>query len=118
VAKLLADENVALDIVTALRTGGHDVTSIKDVGPGSTDVAVLARALAEDRVLLTFDKDFGELAFHLGQSASPGIILLRPRLRSPAYLVRFTLAVLGQDQTWQGHFTVAEDGRLRMVPLP
>ena len=117
-AKLLADENVALDVVAALRADGHDVTTIKDVDPDSADDAVLARALAEGRVLLTFDKDFGELAFRLGRNASRGVILLRPRLRSPAYLVRFTRAVLAQDQTWHGHFTVAEEGRLRMVPLP
>ena len=117
-AKLLADENVALDVVAALRADGHDVSSIKEVGPGSTDDVVLVRALAEDRVLLTFDKDFGELAFRLGQTATPGVILLRPRLRSPDYLVRFARAVLAQGHTWQGHFTVAEEGRLRIVPLP
>ena len=68
--------------------------------------------------MLTFDKDFGELAFRLGQVATPGVILLRPRLRSPSYLVRFTRAVLSKGHTWEGHFAVAEEGRLRLVPLP
>jgi predicted nuclease of predicted toxin-antitoxin system len=92
--KLLANENVAAAVVDALRADGHDVVWIKEVGQGSTDDVVLALALAEDRVLLTFDKDFGELAFRLGCLATPGVILLRPRLRSPEYLVRFARAVL------------------------
>jgi predicted nuclease of predicted toxin-antitoxin system len=118
VAKLLADENIPTDVVVALRTEGHDVASIREPSPGSTDDVVLARALAEDRVLLTFDKDFGELAFRLGRAATPGVILLRPRLRSPEYLVRFALAVLAQGHDWKGQFAVAEEGRLRLVPLP
>lgn len=117
-AKLLANENVASTVVAALRDDGHDVTWIREVGPGSTDEAVLALALAEDRVLLTFDKDFGELAFRLGRAATPGVILLRPRLRSPDYLVRFARAVFAQGHDWAGHFAVAEEGRLRLVPLP
>ena len=68
--------------------------------------------------MLTFDEDFGELAFRLGQQTTPGVILLRPRLRSPDYLVRFTRTVLAQGHNWQGHFAVAEEGRLRLVPLP
>lgn len=79
---------------------------------------MLALALAERRVLLTFDKDFRELAFRRGQKATPGVILLRSRLRSPDYLVRFARAVLAQGHAWEGHFAVAEEGRLRLVPLP
>ncbi len=117
-ARMLANENVPGDVVTALRRDGHDVTWMRDVGPGSPDDRVLALAFAEGRIVLTFDKDFGELAFRLGLQATPGVILLRPRLRSPDYLVRFTKAVLAQGHTWEGHFAVAEEGRLRLVPLP
>ncbi len=115
---MLADENVPQDVVTALNADGHDVTSMRDVGPGSLDSQVLALAVSEDRIVLTFDKDFGELAFRLGQEATPGVILLRPRLRSPDYLVRFARAVLAQGHAWEGHFAVAEEGRLRLIPLP
>lgn len=117
-ASLLANENVAKEIVLALRADGHDVAWIRELAPGSPDDAVLARALAEARVLLTFDKDFGELAFRLGQAATRGVVLLRPRLRSPDYLVRFVRAVFAQGHAWEGHFAVAEEGRVRLVPLP
>ncbi len=94
--------------MAALNEDGHDVTLMRGV----------VAAFVEGRIVLTFDKDFGELAFRLGQRATPGVILLRPRLRSPDYLVRFTRAVLAQGHTWQGHFAVAEEGRLRLIPLP
>jgi predicted nuclease of predicted toxin-antitoxin system len=117
-ANLLANENVPAAVIVALRANGHDVASMHETGPGTPDDQVLALALTEGRNLLTFDKDFGEMAFRQGLMATPGVILLRPRLRSPDYLVRFTLAVLAQGLAWQGHFAVAEEGRLRLVPLP
>jgi predicted nuclease of predicted toxin-antitoxin system len=89
-ARLLANENVPADAVEAIRQAGHDLAWVRETSPGATDEVVLAQALAERRVLLTFDKDFGELAFRRGLQATPGIILLRPRLRSPDYVVRFT----------------------------
>ena len=71
----LANENFPLDAVEALRLAGHDVAWVRADAPGSTDQQVLARAMAEQRVLLTFDKDFGHLAFHAGLPATSGIVL-------------------------------------------
>jgi predicted nuclease of predicted toxin-antitoxin system len=59
---ILANENFPRDAVTALREEGHDVVWIRTDAPGSSDEQVLARAQAENRVLVTFDKDFGELS--------------------------------------------------------
>ncbi|MEO2088946.1 MAG: DUF5615 family PIN-like protein, partial [Gemmataceae bacterium] len=86
--------------------------------PGISDDEVLAASLARDLVLVTFDKDFGEMAFRRGADASRGVILLRPKLRSPEYLARFTVEVLTREVEWSGHFAVAQEGRLRLVPLP
>ncbi len=90
---------------------------MSELAPGSDDDAVLARALAERRVLATFDKDFGEMVFRRGRNGSCGIILLRPRLRSPEFLARFIVSVLSQPIGWEDHFTVAREGSLRTVPL-
>lgn len=114
----LANENVPADAVFALRGNGIDVTWVREISPGIDDPAVLALSLADTRVLVTFDKDFGELAFRAGLSASAGVVLLRPRLRSPQYVAQFTVATLSQPITWAGHFCVAQDGRIRVVPLP
>lgn len=114
----LANENVPGDAVAALRGAGFDVAWIREDTPGMSDPDVLARSQVERRVLLTFDKDFGELAYHAGLLASAGIVLFRPRLRSPGYLARLAVAVLSQPRTWIGHFCVANDSRIRMTPLP
>jgi predicted nuclease of predicted toxin-antitoxin system len=58
--RFLADENFPGDAVTALRAAGHDVLWIRTDAPGISDHDVLARSSGDGRVLLTFDKDFGE----------------------------------------------------------
>jgi len=63
----LANENVPLAVVTSLRKDGHDVAWVREDAAGSTDDQVLGRAVKEGRVLLTFDKDFGELVFLSGE---------------------------------------------------
>lgn len=118
VPKFLANENVPGEVVEAVRQAGHDVAWIGELSPGVDDGAVLAAALADGRVLVTFDKDFGDMAFRQGKTATRGVLLLRPRLRSPSYLAEFLLAVLGQAITWEGSFSVAQEGKLRVVPLP
>lgn len=102
----------------AARAAGHDVVWIVEAQPGAGDEEVLGRALRESRVLITFDKDFGELVFRHGRAGSPGVILLRPRLRSPETLTAFIVTVLSQPIDWPGHFTVAREGSIRVVPLP
>lgn len=74
--RILADESVEGEVVARLRSEGHDVAYVPETTAGIRDDEVLARANAEDRVLLTEDKDFGDLAFFFG-SRSSGIVLLR-----------------------------------------
>ena len=117
-AKFLADENVPGEVVDAARQAGFDLAWITELSPGATDDAVLGFSLAEGRVLVTFDKDFGEMAFRQGKNATCGVVLFRPRLRTPGHVVPFALAVLAQQINWQGHFCVAQEGKLHVVPLP
>jgi predicted nuclease of predicted toxin-antitoxin system len=79
---------------------------------------VLAQAQADDRVLLTFDKDFGELAFGAGLPASCGVVLFRLSARSPAQVIRVIVAALESRTDWAGHFSVVEDDQIRLTPLP
>jgi predicted nuclease of predicted toxin-antitoxin system len=60
--RILANETFPGEAVDALRDRGHDVAWVRTDTPGSTDIEVLARAQAEGRLLVTLDKDFGELA--------------------------------------------------------
>lgn len=72
--RILADESV--EVVERLRSEGHNVAYVPGASAGIRDDEVLARANAEGRVLLTEDKDFGDLAFFYGNRSS-GIVLLR-----------------------------------------
>ena len=58
----LADENFPSAAVDALVRAGHDVVWIRMVAPGMSDTEVFRRAARESRIILTFDKDFGENA--------------------------------------------------------
>ncbi len=115
--RFLANENFALDAVEALRRAGHDVGWVRTDAPGSPDAAVLARAQTESRVLLTFDKDFGDLAFHANLPAACGVVLFRLAAGSSSALAALVLAALQSRSDWSGHFSVVEPGRIRMRPL-
>ena len=75
--RFLANENFPGDAVTQLKAAGHDIVWVRTAAPGMKDEDVLAWAAREARIVLTFDKDFGELAWRAGLPASSGIVLLR-----------------------------------------
>ena len=115
--RLCADENVPGDCVAWLRKKGHDVLWIREWAPGSSDTAVLSRAFEEKRLLVTFDKDFGELVFRSGANASHGILLIRFIRYSSKALGERVAAVLESRDDWWGHFTVVDDQGIRMRRL-
>ena len=61
--RFLAHENFPVDAVTQLKAAGHDIVWVRTAAPGMKDEDVLAWAAREARIVLTFDKDFGELAW-------------------------------------------------------
>ena len=110
----LADENFPFAAVCALQAAGHDVAWIRTEAPGSSDEAVLARAEAERRVLVTFDKDFGLLAFNRRLPATVGIVLFRIRKCSALELAEAIAAAIAARSDWPGHYSVVELHRIRM----
>jgi len=115
--RFLANENVPLSVVKGLRDDGHDTAWIREDAPGSTDDQVLERAVVEGRVLLTFDKDFGEMVFLRGADGSKGIVLCRGMGASPEETASFVRAAIASRSDWTGHFSVVERGRIRMRAL-
>jgi predicted nuclease of predicted toxin-antitoxin system len=63
----LADESVDGQIVERLRRDGHNVLYVAEMEPGITDDQVLEKANENQALLMTIDKDFGELVFRLGR---------------------------------------------------
>ncbi|HTB95270.1 MAG TPA: DUF5615 family PIN-like protein [Candidatus Sulfotelmatobacter sp.] len=114
----LADESCAGPVTRALRGAGHDVVAISEVAAGATDDEVLERALNEKRVLITEDRDFGELVYARGRS-SAGVILLRfpshARSAKPATVVE---AVAKLGARLRDSFAVVEPGRVRVSGRP
>jgi hypothetical protein len=116
--KFLANENMPRDAVEALRATGHDVAWVRELGPGMIDREVVAWSRREDRVLLTFDKDFGEIAYRSDLPATCGIILFRmPMPASDEAGARLASLVSARDD-WAGSFAVIEPGRVRLRDLP
>ncbi len=112
--RFLANENFPFDAVEALRQQGHDVAWIRTESPGISDPEVLSRAQAEERILLTFDKDFGELAFRAKLPATIGIILFRIKTSSSEIVAQKVTTAIALRDDWAGHFSVIEDDKIRM----
>lgn len=115
--RLCANENIPEDCTVKLRENGHDVLWIRESAPGSPEIDVLARAHRENRLLITFDKDFGQLVFQKGAKASHGVILFRISQPSSEIIAERVLAALASREDWAGHFSVVDDFGIRMRPL-
>lgn len=114
--KLLADEGVEAQTVERLCRDGHDVGYVAELAPGITDDEVLSRANREGRVLVTVDKDFGELVFRLGR-ISTGVLLVRLSglaADEKAALVAEALREHGEQMSEA--FTVITPGLVRIRP--
>jgi predicted nuclease of predicted toxin-antitoxin system len=115
--RFLADENFPGSAVAALRASGHDVVWITISAPGSSDPEVLRQASQERRILLTFDKDFGELAKASSLPNTCGIVLLRIPPPAPGRIGKVIADLILARDDLRGHFSVIEPGRIRMRPL-
>lgn len=116
--RILADENIDPFLVNWLRTQGHDVSSVRESARGAPDPNVLDAATRENRVLLTADKDFGDVVYRQGRPTA-GVILLRFHTGSrQEYLGLFIrhFPVIARAQP--GRFVVAGNHGVRVRPLP
>ncbi|MBI3679621.1 MAG: DUF5615 family PIN-like protein [Acidobacteria bacterium] len=93
--KIVADESVDKQIVDRLRAHGHEVLSVAELDPGIDDEAVLSRSRQSNSILLTADKDFGELVFRQRLLHS-GVLLIR--LAGLAADVKAELVAIAFDQ--------------------
>lgn len=113
---LLADESVDRPVVDRLRQQGHDVVYVAELSPGMSDDQVLQYANERNALLVTADKDFGELVFRL-ERAHRGVVLLRLSGLSTAVKAETVERVFRDHATeLAGAFSVVSSGAVRIRP--
>jgi predicted nuclease of predicted toxin-antitoxin system len=117
--RFLANENFPLPSVRLLRQAGYDVASMTEDSPGMEDSEVLTRATDKQRVILTFDRDYGELIYRLRLPSPTGVMYLRFRPHTPEEPAQLLLNLLQTEGLqFEGWFTVVERDQIRQRPLP
>jgi predicted nuclease of predicted toxin-antitoxin system len=112
--RILVDESCDFGVVRMLRAVGHDVEAICEEAPSSRDADVLDRAFRDGRVLLTEDKDFGELA-GLRPANSARIVLIRIPAAARNWLIREIAGLIGELESGMGfRIAVIQPGRMRI----
>lgn len=95
---ILADESVDQQIVEQLRRAGHQVIYIAETEPGISDTEVLGLANRKSSLLLTADRDFGELVFRQ-KLISVGVVLIRLAGLSTSQKGKITTQAIQEHET-------------------
>lgn len=117
---LLVDECLTVEFVDEFRQAGHDVIWVREHCPGADDDVLLAFSVSQNRVIISEDRDFGELIFKRRLPAI-GIVLVKiadfgGSLQLTAQYAASKITQLGASVL--GHLTVIEQGRERSRQLP
>jgi predicted nuclease of predicted toxin-antitoxin system len=111
---LVADEGVERQIVEKLRQDGHAVVYVAELAPSISDDEVLQQANERQAVLVTVDKDFGELVFRLNRVAA-GVVLIRLEgLTSTTKAMIVAQAIHDHETEMYGAFSVISPGIIRI----
>ena len=114
--KFVADENVDLPIIARLRNDEHEVSAVIEMSAGISDDEVLKQANRQGNVLLTGDKDFGELVYR-DKRYTCGIVLIRLEGLSNNEKVEIVANVINEHASELGNaFTVITHHNLRIRP--
>lgn len=112
--KFLANENYPYPSIKILRAAGFDVKSIAESNFGITDSEVIKIAQEENRIILTFDSDYGELIFRLATQDPPSVIYYRFKGAAPdAAGIILSKLIQAKHISLEGTFTVIEENNVR-----
>jgi len=115
--RFLANENFPAGVAAWLVGQGNDVVHAADTLAGEPDTVILQAALDQDRILLTFDHDFGELVFRHQHAPAPGIVLFRLHQLPPDELIASLRSFFAGQPSLRGYFTVVSPGQYRQTDL-
>jgi hypothetical protein len=110
------DENLPIDIVSAIRSAGHDADSVSDQGlAGADDSIILERVQQEGRAFFTLDKGIGDIRKYPPPQFA-GLVVFRPGSSDPGYALSFALrhltSILQSDL--KGHLIVVSESGIRI----
>lgn len=110
----LANENFPRPSIELLRKKGFGVKSIQEEFSGISDEMVIDIALKTDLIILTFDRDYGEIIFRYKINNPPTVIYFREKGRDPLFAGDLLLTLLSDSQiTLANSFTVVEENNIR-----
>ena len=118
--RFLGDMGVSIRVVEWLREHGYDAVHVRELGMGqSLDANILARARSENRIVLTFDLDFGDLLAAWDAQPSP-VILFRLRNTRTAFVIQRLSTVISEcaDALTRGAIVIVEETRHRVREFP
>ncbi|MCE4598610.1 MAG: DUF5615 family PIN-like protein [Desulfurococcales archaeon] len=113
--KILADENIPKSTIQALRSSGYDVVPVWEVKPGLSDDQIIELSIRDQRIIITFDKDFGRLA--LTNPNIPDVVLMRIPPENPEYITHRILSALEAVGDPYGKLVIVRRKIVKIIPL-
>ncbi len=115
--KFLVDESSGFAIYKWLLNQGYDVIFARDIFQGAPDETVLKKAFEESRILITDDRDFGELIF-LHKKPHAGLIYLRLSIKNPVYRTHILKNILDNHKAdIPGNCIIAKESRIQIIKI-
>ena len=116
--RFLADESCDFAVVRELQSAGHDVLCVSEISPRAYDSEVVKLAVREKRIVLTEDKDFGQLVYAYGQKTS-GVIFLRFPTSARKEISKGIVELINQQgENLIGCFITIQPGQIRITRIP
>lgn len=112
--RFLVDVGVGRAVEKLLVNRGYEVKTIRSLDPRMTDIDIIRLAVSEERMVITMDKDFGELVYHASEKHC-GVLLLRMGNSSAGEKTAVVSYILDHyAQSIYGNFCVYHNSRLRI----
>lgn len=118
--KFLADMGVSMRVVEWLRSNNHDVIHLREQNLHRLpDNEIFEKAITEDRIILTFDLDFGEIVA-VSKERQISVILFRLRNTTTPFVLKRLEKVISESAELLevGHIIIVEEARYRIRKLP
>lgn len=115
--RFLANENFPYPSILLLRSKGFSIVSIMEELSGSTDETVLDKAIRDQLIILTFDRDYGELLFKYMKDPPPAVVYFRTKGLDPEEAGTTLVSHINSGLTLNNFFTVIEETGVRQRKL-